>query len=370
MNKFVFLGMLVLSITFSIGRSNAQSYDMFVGTYTNGTGSKGIYRFNFDAATGEVRPISVIESPNPSFLAKYENRLLAVNEGEGEQATLSLFDIATANVKLIDKSTTLGDHPCHVAFDAAGNIALVSNYSGGSLALFSLTDNRTKLILHDLLEYEGNGPDPERQEQAHIHSAFFNDGLAYVSDLGNDQIHVYGLSHDGTDLRNGALTLNEQTIIHTIKGGGARHLTFSADGQTLYSLQELTGQIAVFRQENDEWVLKQIVALYGDGFEGKQGGADVKISPDGGSLYATNRGDANLIVHYTVLPNGLLEWQNKYSVQGANPRNFAITPDGGYVLVANQDTNRIVVFKRDAFTGDLEDTGKRIEVPAPVCILF
>jgi len=370
MKQITFLCMLLFPLIFKPSLSEAQSYDMFVGTYTSGTGSKGIYRYNFDISSGEARPISVIETPNPSFLAKYDNRLLAVNEGEGEQATLSLFDISTANVKLIDKSTTLGDHPCHVAFDAAGNIALVSNYSGGSLALFSLTDNRSKLILHDLLEYEGGGPNADRQQQAHIHSTFFNEGLAYVSDLGSDQIYIYSLSHDGTDLRNGALTLNEQASIYTIKGGGARHLAFSADGLTLYSLQELTGQIAVFRKENDEWLLKQIVSLYGDGFEGRQGGADVKISPDGGSLYATNRGDANLILHYAVLPNGLLEWQNKYSVQGAGPRNFAITPDGGYVLVANQDTNRIVVFKRDAFTGDLEDTGKHIEVPAPVCVIF
>ncbi|MCL7987905.1 lactonase family protein [Sphingobacterium sp. lm-10] len=370
MKTVAFFGMLVLSLILNPPAGTAQSYDMFVGTYTSGTGSKGIYRFNFDAATGDVRPVSTMESPNPSFLARFENRLLAVNEGDGEQATLSLFDISTAKEKLLDKSTTLGDHPCHVAFDPAGNIALVSNYSGGSLALFSLVDNRSKLILHDLLEYEGGGPDTDRQKQAHIHSAFFNDELAYVSDLGSDKIHVYSLSHDGTDLRNGALTLNEQSIIHTIKGGGARHLTFSADGHTLYTIQELTGQIAVFRREEGEWMLKQVESLYGDGFEGKQGGADVKISPDGGSLYATNRGDANLILHYTVLPNGLLEWRNKYSVQGAGPRNFAITPDGAYVLVANQQTNRIVVFKRDAFTGDLEDTGKRIEVPAPVCIIF
>lgn len=370
MKIVAFSSMLLLSLILNPQASIAQVYDMFVGTYTNGTGSQGIYRFEFDAATAVAKPISVADSPNPSFLAKYGNRLLAVNEGDGENATLSLFDISKANLKILDKSTTLGDHPCHVAFDESANIALVSNYSGGSLALFSLVDNRSKLILHDLLEFDGGGPDVDRQKQAHIHSSFFNEGLAYVSDLGSDQIHVYSLSHDGTDLRNGALTLNEQATIHTIKGGGARHLAFSADGLTLYTVQELTGQIAVFRKEEGEWMLKQVESLYGDGFEGKQGGADVKISPDGGSLYATNRGDANLILHYAILPNGLLESQNKYSVQGAGPRNFAITPDGAYVLVANQETNRIVVFKRDTFTGALEDTGNRIEVPAPVCIIF
>src|ERR1700759_5709234 len=50
----------------------SQQYYLFVGTYTEGAmaeGSKGIYVYTFDAATGEAKPVSTIASPNPSYLA-------------------------------------------------------------------------------------------------------------------------------------------------------------------------------------------------------------------------------------------------------------------------------------------------------------
>jgi len=36
--------------------------------------------------------------------------------------------------------------------------------------------------------------------------------------------------------------------------------------------------------------------------------------------------------------------------------------------VANQDSDDIVIFKRDKETGLLTDTGQRINIPNPVCI--
>ena len=58
------------------------------------------------------------------------------------------------------------------------------------------------------------------------------------------------------------------------------------------------------------------------------------------------------------------------SVQGENPRNFAIDPTGKFVLVANQDTNNITCFKINSTTGELEYTGFQLEVPLPQCIKF
>ncbi len=45
-----------------------------------------------------------------------------------------------------------------------------------------------------------------------------------------------------------------------------------------------------------------------------------------------------------------------------------IDPTGKFLLVANQKTNNIVVFKRDPVTGKLQQTLQQIEVPSPVCL--
>ena len=100
------------------------------------------------------------------------------------------------------------------------------------------------------------------------------------------------------------------------------------------------------------------------------GAADIHLSPDGKYLYATNRGTANDISCFLVKNDGTLIFKQQISTEGIGPRNFAITPDGNYLFVANQRTDNIVVFKRDLKTGQLTDSGKRLEVGAPVCLIF
>ena len=58
------------------------------------------------------------------------------------------------------------------------------------------------------------------------------------------------------------------------------------------------------------------------------------------------------------------------STLGKGPRNFAIDPTGNFLLVAHQYTNDVVIFKRDKKTGLLTDTGKKIALCAPVCLVF
>jgi 6-phosphogluconolactonase len=57
-------------------------------------------------------------------------------------------------------------------------------------------------------------------------------------------------------------------------------------------------------------------------------------------------------------------------VKGKHPRNFVIDPTGHFLLVANRDTDNIVVFAIDPVTGTLKDTGNNIHIPNPVCLKF
>ncbi|RYD70995.1 MAG: hypothetical protein EOP53_24420 [Sphingobacteriales bacterium] len=93
------------------------------------------------------------------------------------------------------------------------------------------------------------------------------------------------------------------------------------------------------------------------------------LSADGKFLYASNRGDANNIAIYRVnKTDGKLTIVGFQPVLGKAPRNFSIDPSGKFLLCANQDSNEIVIFKRNKNTGLLTDTGKRIDIPKPVCI--
>jgi 6-phosphogluconolactonase len=45
-----------------------------------------------------------------------------------------------------------------------------------------------------------------------------------------------------------------------------------------------------------------------------------------------------------------------------------IDPTGHFLLVANRDTDNIVVFAIDPVTGLLKATGREMRVPNPVCL--
>ena len=87
-------------------------------------------------------------------------------------------------------------------------------------------------------------------------------------------------------------------------------------------------------------------------------------------MYESNRGDANTINLFAIGSNGMLTFIESMSTLGKGPRNFSIDPSGNFLLVAHQYTNDVVIFNRNKATGKLSDSGKRINVGTPVCLVF
>ncbi|WP_140937725.1 lactonase family protein [Sphingobacterium lumbrici] len=357
--------LILVAMSFILKSGSAQSVPLFVGTYTHKGNSEGVYHYQFDVSSGKVKMQSFFKTDNPSFLARSAQYIYAVNEDESGK--VSVLKFSNSQFDMLNQLSTEGMHPCHVAIGIKEPVLVVSNYSSGSLVLYSLNADGSIHKKEDFIQFEGTGPDVSRQKGSHVHSAFFNiagDRL-YVSDLGSDRVVEYTIVTKGTDYA------FQQVGEIKLKGGsGPRHVAISADANTIYVLAELTGEVAVYLNSNGQWEIHQTLPIYAKGFTGEQGGADVKISPDGKYLYATNRGEANVIVHYKILKNGLLEQKNVYSVAGKSPRNFNFSPDGKFLLVTNQQSDEIVIFNRDSKTGTLTDSKKRIAVGQPVCVIF
>ncbi len=363
--------LLCLSIT---GAAQGQKINLLIGTYTHTGKSEGIYVYDFDTNTGKVTLKNQVTVVDPSFLTISPDRKFAysVSElGEGKGALSAFaFDEQTGRLTLLNTQLTQSAGPCHVAINPGVNHAFVSNYSGGSLTVFPIHKDGKLGELVQLIQYEGSGPDKNRQQAPHVHSAFFSpdEKTVYVQDLGTDKINIYHYHPEHTDK---PLTPAAQPVVKSAPGGGPRHIAPSSDGKYLYLVQEMTAHLMVYKQEEDRWVSIQEIAMNESGFTGKDGAADIKLSPDGKFLYASNRGDANTLAIYRVnTADGKLTKVGNQSVLGKGPRNFTLSPDGKFLLVANQNTDEVVVFARDANTGLLEDTGNRIAVGAPVCLVF
>jgi 6-phosphogluconolactonase len=114
----------------------------------------------------------------------------------------------------------------------------------------------------------------------------------------------------------------------------------------------------------------QRIRTTAESFKGDPGSADIHIRADGKFLYCTNRGVSNTIATFAIAKDGLLSLRQIVSVEGKHPRNFVIDPTSHFLLVANRDTDNIVLFAIDPVTGLLKSTGKEIHIPNPVCLKF
>jgi 6-phosphogluconolactonase len=114
----------------------------------------------------------------------------------------------------------------------------------------------------------------------------------------------------------------------------------------------------------------QDISTLPEDFKGEKSSADIHISPDGNFLYSSNRGDANSLAIFSIDENGVLSSLGWQPTLGKTPRNFVIDPTGNLLLAANQDSDEVVIFRRDIKTGLLSDTGERIMVYSPACLKF
>ncbi len=220
------------------------------------------------------------------------------------------------------------------------------------------------------VHHEGTGPVKGRQDGAHVHSTVFSpDGkYLFVQDLGADKLYSYRYTPDGS---RGLIGPTESRYTLAKAGSGPRHLVFGANGRFAYVTNELNASVDVYRYDDGRLAHVETVPMTAPGFAGKVGGGALHLSPDGRFLYATNRGDANDIVIYAVnAADGKLTLVGRQSSLGKTPREFAIDPSGKWLIVGNQDSDSVFVFRRDIASGRLEPNPARIRIDKPVDFKF
>ena len=360
---------LLLSISLA---ASCQKYFLFIGTYT-GSGSKGIYVYTFDAATGKAQWVSNTEGiVNPSYLAIAPGGLLLYACTETRIADAGgisafRFNRAKGSLTFINKQSSGGDNPAYVSVHNSGKWVIAANYSGGSLSAFPVNANGSLQPFSQLIQHTGTSVNKQRQEKAHVHATVFSpegDHL-FVPDLGMDKVMIYKFNSSAQK----PLQSESPAFVNTEPGSGPRHFIFHPNKRWAYLIEEMGGTVVAYNYKKGKLDVMQQIATHGDTAKGDFGSADIHISPDGKFLYASNRGNENNITIFSVnRATGKLSLIGYQSTMGIMPRNFTIDPSGKYLLAANQKTGNIVIFKRDVRTGLLQYTGEQINIPEPVCL--
>lgn len=369
-------GALIAAIAAATAMAAAGPSYFYVGTYTN-KGSKGIYQYRFDPATGKVESLGLAaETPNPTFLAvhpshKYLYAANEVGEYKGEKTgsvTAYRIEPGTGKLTALNTVSSHGNGPCHVSIDRGGKFVFAANYGGGSVAVLPISVDGSLGEATATVQDTGSSVNQGRQRGPHAHSIFASANNKFVlwADLGTDKIMVYRF-----DAQKGTLTPNSPDSVSLKPGSGPRHLALHPNGKWAYSANELFSNVTAFDWNASTGALteKQTLSTLPEGFSGRNSDAEIEIHPNGKFLYASNRGHDSVAV-FAIGPDGGLKMVEAAPLGVKTPRHFAIAPGGNYLFAEGQDSNSFALLKLDPKTGKLTQTGTTMELGAPVCIVF
>jgi 6-phosphogluconolactonase len=259
--------------------------------------------------------------------------------------------------------------PSHLAIDATGRALLAANYNDGYVAALPIHSDGT-LGRPSLTRHTGQpGPHPTRQTKAYPHSVTVSPDNRHVivCDLGLDKIFTYALDPAATKL-----TPANPPFVASDPGAGPRHFKFGRDGRHAYAINELGNTISVYDYAAPTGTLtpRQTIPTLPPTFKDPNTTAEIRVHPNGKFVYGSNRGHDSIAVYAIDSATGLLTFVERTATGGKTPRNFALSPDGGWLVCGHQDTDIVTVFRVNPDSGRLTPTPHAAKVSMCVCVQF
>ncbi|MCI0523344.1 MAG: lactonase family protein [Bacteroidales bacterium] len=358
MKKPILFVMMVLT-TFLSGCNMGEKMFIASGYSGNGAADVMLCRLNQNGIIEKLSEFTV--GDNPSYftfgsdgLVYFINEADSFNLAVGGGITTLRIDVKAGTFEKAGLLNQGGGGPCHIVLSDDKKHLVTANYGSGSVSVVKLNGGGIPDEVTDVIFYG---------EKSHPHMTLFNSrtGFYYISDLGLDRIHILRL-----DTLTGRLLNGDIPFITSDTGSGPRHMLIDKQCSNLYVINELASTISVYDILSETPLLKQTLSTLPEGFEGKNYCADIHFSVDSKKIHGSNRGN-NSIVTFDIGPDGTLSSPRHQPCGGDWPRNFAMSPDGKFFLVANQRSNEVSVIPAGANSGEAYF---QLPLNAPACVRF
>lgn len=331
----------------------------------------GIRCAKLDLDSGEIVFGPALGEINPSFLARDDEAglLWAITEPEmgGEILCCRVDDLG--GIRVIGRSRTGADAPCHIAIDSRRRLGFVAHYHGGAVAAVSLADpgqpRRIALLRSPALMCGQDRGGLTSQPHA---SLPIGENELLVTDTGRDAVLLYKFAGEEDDA---AFDLLDALPLRI--GSGPRHMARRAGGDIVYVSNQNSGGVStvtrVLTDAGPRLELRGVVRAVTLGRD-RPVPSEIALHPSGGFVYMANRGDNSLSLFGVDSETGVLSAKGCVDIRGRNPRHFAISPDGKYLIVANQDSDDLALFAVSDGGGAVVWTGKTFACATPTAICF
>ena len=171
-----------------------------------------------------------------------------------------------------------------------------------------------------------------------------------ATSLGGDNLSAWRF-----DAETGKLTAHEPALTTvTPEKSGPRHFVWDKAQRSLYLLNELDASVHVMAYDKERGTLRAVqrTTTLPAGFTGKPWAADIHLSPDGRTLYASERTSSTLSSFRVDAATGQLQPLGQVPTE-KSPRGFAVDSSGRFLIAAGQESHHLALHPIDPATGIL-----------------
>ena len=332
--------------------SNAQDGD--IGGYRLDRARKSLLPVSRTQAAPLVMPI-VIDPRTATLHAAVRRAPFALVSYRIDTSTGMLTPLA---------NTPVAKSLVNLRLDQSGQWLLAASYGANLLATFKLD---ALGLPHGEPASTLAGGDKPHATLPDPHS-----DLVFVPYLGSDRIAAYRF-----DAARGRFANAPAYTLQAPSGSGPRHAVLSTNGRFLYVLSELLGTVTVFERASADLPFAELQCESSIPAEagmvpgrarppsGVTPGADdtpppdsiycadIHLSPDGRSLYTSER-TRGLLSHFSIDPSsGRVTRLDTFGTV-ASPRSFALDPQGDFLVAAGQNDTHVALYGIDRSNGRLD----------------
>ena len=344
----------------------ATDVHLFVGSMNSAKGP-GLCPLTLRPSTDEWSlGTTVADVENASFGVYSRRYGLHYLLDEQEQGHIDVYRAGVSGERWsrMGEVSSHGSGPCYISLDRAESCLVAANYNSGNVVFYRL-DPATGLPIEPpvVLQDAGHGPNPDRQAGPHAHWARFSPDqrFLYSVDLGTDEI--LGCAFDQR-----RASLGERFIaFQAAPGSGPRHMAFHPRFPLAYLVSEIGNTVTALRRLRDGRLAQfQVLSTLPADFTGHNQAAHIAMNRAGDRLYVSNRGHNSLTV-FAIDPAGHLKLIQRTPTLGDWPRFFLLLEDHAKLIVANQRSGDLVLF-RISPDGTVHPAGKTLLVREAVYI--
>lgn len=328
-----------------IKAENKNLTDGYVGTYYSEK-SKGIYHFTFDSENGTLtEPELFYEAHNAKWVCLNGSSMAFPIEKQGK-AGICFLELKEGKIghaaEILEEKQT----PCYILWE--DDYVYTANYHEGNVMVYHLKKGMPSLIKRI-----------ENGDKAGCHQILLHESHLMVPCLEQNRIRLFDIQHD---------YIPAGEIIFP-DGTGPRHGIFNRRHTMFYVVSEWSNELFVFSVHGSGFTLVQTLSVLPVQEHNKNrdaAAAAIRMSTDERFLYVSVRGIDTLTV-FDISGSKAAIIQH-ISCGGVHPRDFILSGNETYLLVANSSEGGIVSMERDAGNGLLKNPLHSVPMPEGVSL--